>query len=82
MSGDQELTCQELVELVTDYLEAALLPETRGQVEAHLEGCPGCQAYLKQVRMTIALVRTLAQPQMLPTTRQELLQRFRDWQAE
>ena len=45
-ANQKELNCQEVVELVTDYLEQALLPETQTQVEDHIEQCPGCKVYL------------------------------------
>ena len=51
------MTCQELVELVTDYLEGALAPEEAVQFEAHLAACPGCESHLEQVRATIAVTR-------------------------
>ena len=56
----QDLTCQQLVELVTDYLEDALGPRERARFEAHVAGCEGCDAYLDQMRATIALLRSLA----------------------
>ena len=42
----EDLACQELVELVTDYLEDALPPEERARFDAHLAECPGCSNYL------------------------------------
>lgn len=47
------ITCQEVVELVTDYLEGELDAGTRAELEAHLALCPGCGAYLAQMRQTI-----------------------------
>ncbi len=73
------LTCQEVVELITDYLEGALLPETRAQFEEHLAGCPGCRHYLEQMRLTIGMLRNLAHEPVFPETKEELLQRFRQW---
>ena len=58
MSAD-ELTCRELVELVTDYAEDALSPEQRARFEAHVAACEGCRRYLDQYRRTIDLVRQL-----------------------
>lgn len=72
-----EIPCQEVVELITDYLENALLPEKRAQLEAHLVNCDGCMNYLEQVRLTIGMLRTLAQEPAFPDTREELLQTFR-----
>jgi anti-sigma factor RsiW len=49
-----EVTCRELVELVTDYLEGALPPRTLSHVEEHLVICDPCAAYVEQMRTTIA----------------------------
>ena len=50
---DGELGCQQVVEIITDYLENALDPAQRWVVEAHLATCPGCQVYLDQMRSTV-----------------------------
>jgi predicted anti-sigma-YlaC factor YlaD len=73
------LVCKEIVELVTDYLENALLPEIRVQFEEHIAGCDGCSHYLEQVRLTIGMLRTLAQEPAFPATKEDLLQVFRQW---
>jgi anti-sigma factor RsiW len=73
----QGLACQEVVELITDYLEGALLPETRAQFEVHLADCPGCQQYLEQMRLTIGMLRNLAHEPVFPETKEALLQVFR-----
>ena len=73
------LVCQEIVELITDYLEDTLLPETRVQFEAHIANCPGCRNYLEQMRLTIGMLRNLAQEPAFPETKEELLQVFRQW---
>lgn len=54
-----DLTCQELVETVTAYLEGMLGAAERAIFEAHLAVCEGCRTYLDQIRRTIAAVRTL-----------------------
>ena len=53
---DHHLTCQEIVELVTDYLEYALDSETAAQFEEHINFCDGCAAYLGQMRAAIETV--------------------------
>ena len=53
------LTCQGLVELVTDDLEGALSPFDRARLERHVRHCAGCARYLDQIRTTIALVGRL-----------------------
>jgi predicted anti-sigma-YlaC factor YlaD len=73
------LVCQEVVELITEYLEDALLPEIRVQFEAHLADCPGCRNYLEQMRLTIGMLRNLAREPAFPETKEELLQVFRQW---
>jgi predicted anti-sigma-YlaC factor YlaD len=74
-----KLRCQEVVELVTDYLEGALLPEKRDQVDEHLVGCDGCTNYIEQVKMTIGMLRDLSQKPEFPETKEELLSIFREW---
>ena len=77
MIDSNELSCKEVVELVTDYLEQALLPEMRARVDEHLIDCPSCTIYYGQVRQTIAALRKLTDEAMFPETREELLQQFR-----
>ena len=53
---DRDLTCRELVELVTEYLDGALSPSERERCEAHLALCEGCELYVDQIRTTVDLV--------------------------
>jgi len=54
MTPPADMTCHELVELVTAYLEGALPPAERERFEAHRHGCPGCRAHVSQVRLTVS----------------------------
>ncbi len=81
MKTTQGLVCKEAVELLTDYLEGVLLPEKRRQLEEHIASCLGCRNYLEQVRLTIGMLRNLAQESVFPETREELLQAFRQWKV-
>ena len=74
-----QLSCQELVELVTDYLDDALPLADRARFEAHIAGCDGCTGYLEQIRVTIALTGTLVPEQLDPAAEAALLDAFRDW---
>jgi len=56
---EDELTCQELVEIVSDYLKGALPLDERQRFEAHLEICEGCRRYLDQMRTTILVIGRL-----------------------
>jgi predicted anti-sigma-YlaC factor YlaD len=49
------VTCREVVELVTDYLDGALAPRVRAALEEHLSGCDACRGYIAQVRLTTEL---------------------------
>lgn len=70
--------CQDVVELVSDYLEGALHPDVARAFEAHLSDCRGCATYLEQVRSTVALLgRTReATSGLPPETLQGLLTAF------
>jgi anti-sigma factor RsiW len=74
-----ELTCKELVELVTDYLEQRLAEADRRRFEDHLASCPGCSIYLDQMRKTIRLTGVLREGHMPRTAQAELLRAFRAW---
>ena len=80
--GIQELSCQELVEIITDYLEGALSDLDRERFERHLESCEGCRTYLDQMRRTIALAGTLKQESIPAPAMERLLQAFRRWRQE
>lgn len=77
-----ELTCQELVELVTDYLEGALSPSDYVRFEAHLAICRHCSTYLAQMRRTIQVLGRLTEESLEPATRDDLLQLFRHWKQQ
>ena len=77
--SDDDLPCQELVELVTEYLEGGLPEAERVRFEAHLALCSGCRTYLEQMRQTIRAVGRLAEESIEPKAKQQLLTAFRDW---
>jgi hypothetical protein len=82
MPDTDELTCQELVELVTDYLEEALSGHDRERFEAHLLDCDECPIYLEQIRVTIRTVGTLTEQRMSQSAKDDLLQHFRTWKRD
>jgi predicted anti-sigma-YlaC factor YlaD len=57
--SEDEVTCQQFVELITDYFEGALTGRTLSHVEEHLVMCDWCVTYLEQMKATIALLGTL-----------------------
>lgn len=73
------LTCREMVELVTEYLEGAMPPRERAIFEAHLAVCPGCTAYFEQMKQTIRLLGKLPEDSIEPEARDTLLHAFRNW---
>jgi predicted anti-sigma-YlaC factor YlaD len=77
----RDLTCSEIVELVTEYLEGGLTTEDRERFEEHIGFCGWCLTYLDQMRQTIATVGTLREDDLSPELRQGLLEAFRDWKG-
>jgi len=75
----EHLTCRELVEVLTDYLEGALEPGERAEIERHLVICRGCQDYVEQFRSTIDLLGRIADEPHEPAG--GALTMFREWQA-
>lgn len=79
MSGIEALSCQELVELVTEYDEGALTGDARRRFEEHLAACEGCERYLAQMRTTIALAGRMTWDDLAPEAERVLLAAFREW---
>lgn len=77
----EHLTCRELVEVLTDYLEGALEPDERAEIERHLVICRGCQNYVEQYRSTIDLLGRIAADEPDDAPDGVALAIFRDWQA-
>jgi predicted anti-sigma-YlaC factor YlaD len=76
---EERMTCKELVELVTEYLEGTLQEDVRMRMERHLSGCGGCTTYLEQMRQTIRLTGQVQEETLTPQQRDDLLRLFRDW---
>lgn len=75
----EQLSCQELVELVTEYLEGALPPDDRDRFDSHIAACDGCRKYLEQISVTVTLSGRLTPEQLDPAAEAALLGAFRDW---
>jgi anti-sigma factor RsiW len=78
---DAGLTCRELVELVSDYLEDALPAAERSRFEAHITGCEHCATYVLQMRETLALLGELTDDSISPQAQDDLRLAFRGWKA-
>lgn len=74
-----ELTCKELVDLVTEYLEDRLPRPDRTRFELHVCTCRGCRAHLAQMRALVQASGRLAEDDLPPAAREELLAAFREW---
>ncbi|MEW6582314.1 MAG: zf-HC2 domain-containing protein [Actinomycetota bacterium] len=81
MTAARVLTCRELVELVTEYLDGTMAPAERALFDAHVAACPGCRTYLDQFRDTVRTLGHLPQESLSPAARDALLHAFRDWHA-
>jgi anti-sigma factor RsiW len=77
----REITCQELVEVVTDYIEDRLSPERRLLFEEHLAFCSWCVTYVEQMRQTILSTGALREDDLEPHVRDAMLNVFRDWKV-
>jgi anti-sigma factor RsiW len=77
--GAQDLTCVELVELVSDFLEGALSAAERARFERHVEACADCTHYLEEMRTTIALAGKIEADDLSDAAKADLLAAFREW---
>jgi anti-sigma factor RsiW len=78
----EHISCQEVVDLVTDYLEGAMPVEERSLFEQHLNFCDGCVWYVDQIQTTIAAVGRIREEDVPAETRDQLMAAFRDWKCE
>jgi anti-sigma factor RsiW len=77
-----EIPCQQVVELISDYLEDALPLRDRRRLEHHLAGCPYCSAYLAQMRETLRLTGRLVPEDLSPEMQLEFSEVYRRWRSE
>jgi hypothetical protein len=77
----EHISCQEVVELVSDYLEGALAAGETSLFEQHLNFCEGCVWYVDQLRTTVQTVGRIREEEMPAETRDRLLAAFRDWRT-
>jgi anti-sigma factor RsiW len=79
VSSERALTCRELTEVVTDYLEGVLPAEERARFDAHLESCEGCVNYVSQMRQTIRAVGEINADEVEASVPDDVLAAFRAW---
>ena len=75
----EHITCQEVVELVTEYFERALSPDEAALFEQHLNFCEGCDWYVDQMRTTVEAAGKLEEEELAPEFRDRLMTAFREW---
>jgi anti-sigma factor RsiW len=76
------MTCRELVELVSDYLEGRLSTGQRERFEGHLGVCPDCREYVEQVRLTVGALGRLPEESLSAAARDDLLRAFAGWHED
>ncbi len=76
-ANGEQVSCQQLVELVTDYLEGQLGADREDALDAHLRLCDGCDAYVEQMRQTVIALRGLADGEAIDAhTREAVIAAF------
>ena len=76
---EADLTCSELTELITDYLEQRLSQTERTRFEQHLAVCPGCVTYMDQMRLTVKALGARPRVEIPKDVESELLHAFHQW---
>ncbi len=79
LESTEHVTCQEVVGLVTEYLEGALPADEAALFEQHLNFCEGCVWYVDQIRKTASLAARIREEEVPEETRNKLMTAFRDW---
>lgn len=76
------MNCNELVEVVTDYLEGAMSPSERERLEKHKASCPGCINHVEQMRATLTLLGRVLDDDLPQDSRERLADVFRKWKSD
>ena len=77
-----EMSCKELVELATEYLEGTMPAAERARLQRHLENCPGCVNYLEQMESTLAILGHIPEQGVSAEAQAKLVGVFRKWKNE
>ena len=75
----QHVSCRQVVDLVTEYLDGALNRDRAALFEQHLNFCDGCVTYVDQLRLTVATVGQVGEDDVPAEARERLVRAFRDW---
>jgi predicted anti-sigma-YlaC factor YlaD len=81
LESREHITCQEVVELVTDHLEGVLPSDEAALFEQHLNFCEGCVWYIDQIRKTSSLVGRIREEDVPAEVRDRLVTAFRNWKS-
>ena len=77
-----DITCRQVVALMTDYLDDALGPDDQALMEAHLAECEGCAEHLRQIRITVAVTGRIREEDLTPAVRDDLMDLYRRWRRD
>ena len=80
--GGHDITCQQAVDLVTEYLDGALSGTDRRKFEAHLAECDACTEHFKQILVTVAVTGHVAEDDLDPLAREDLMDLYRRWRDD
>jgi anti-sigma factor RsiW len=82
MTTEPDVTCREVVEMLSDYLDDAIPAPDRARLDEHLAGCDGCTAALEQLRETIRVTGALTEEQVAEPQLDAIRGVFRAWRSE
>jgi anti-sigma factor RsiW len=75
------LSCQEVVELATGYLDGALSTDDASLFEQHLNFCEGCVWYVEQIKTTVETLGEVREEDIPSEAKDRLMSAFRDWRG-
>ena len=77
----EHISCQEVVELVTDYLDKALPADQAALFEQHINFCDGCIWYVEQIKATAEALGEVREEDVSPEAKDRLMAAFRNWRG-
>ena len=77
MSREHVLSCREMADHLSDYLDGDLAASLTALIDAHRGECPPCEAFIRTLARSVEVVRAQPREPLSPALRNRLLEALR-----
>lgn len=62
----EKLSCREILERLSEYIDAELDPSLCDEIESHMRGCNPCVAFMNTLKKTVVLYKYCGEQSAVP----------------